>query len=206
MSRLRAGLVVFALILILAAALLNAMLAQAAGGWVLLSIDGIRPAAGVNADEVHAQVGLAQAVGLFLAAPGLLIAINPRVGSVALLIAAAALVAVFASLSYIGIGASLPGACLLLIAAALGFGATSKVKSRAGDTSARTSSRAIQWPRFDPNKPGDLERAVKEVRRIQNLQQAQRANPSAAHSELVRDDCNAQSTQVHAAITPSGPC
>ena len=33
----------------------------------------------------------------------------------------------------------------------------------------------VRWPRFDPNVPGDLERAVKEARRIQAEQAAHKA-------------------------------
>jgi hypothetical protein len=165
----RAGRIVSFLILTMAAVLLNALFAQAAGSLVLLNFDGILPAPGVSPDAVHAQVGLAQAFNLCFAVPAVLLAVNPRLAGKALIILALAQVCLFTSMSYVGIVASLPGASLLVIAGALCMGTGREAEEKTRGASHRTSrAPAIRWPRFDPNTPGDLDRAVKEVRRLQS--------------------------------------
>jgi hypothetical protein len=152
-------------------------MASIAGSWALIAVDGFHPAPDISPEEVHSQIEAAQALGAFLLLPALLIAINPRLGSAGLLVSALALIVAFGFLSHIGVLAALPGAFLLLIAAATAYAARGPDQSKAHDAGAPrpapgTTTNQVRWPRFDPNIPGDLERAVKEVRRIQAEEKA----------------------------------
>jgi hypothetical protein len=62
------------------------------------------------------------------------------------------------------------GVALVLAAIAFIWSAFVEEPGRKTRSVAPQASRTVHWPRFDPNQPGDLERAVKEARRLMKAQ------------------------------------